>query len=227
MALLVSFGVSIVLAMTTIVRAELKDYVDSQTLVAAEADLTKVDPAALEPWLRQLMAAAGLSGTNGSTLKAEDVDKAMSEMKRWLGDVASAGGRHIYLVTQFDMIRAGGFSPFGGMAIILPAEAGGDAHKLAALINSGRADGPTSRPVPNYQGRDMSMYVPRAEVLNGNIAVFGTPSAIKYVTRIKAVDRPDVDAALTAIGDSPIKILIAPDAVDSKSHDGGLAAEDF
>src|SRR6185437_13395112 len=106
-----------VLAMSTVVRADLKDYVDSQTLLAGEADLTKIDPAALEPWLRQMMTAAGMTGNGAAAVKPQDVDKTMSEMKRWLGDVASAGGKHIYIVTQFDLIK------MGGVAIIIPAEA--------------------------------------------------------------------------------------------------------
>ena len=187
-------GLSIVLAMSTVVCADLKDYVDSQTLLAGEADLTKVDPAALEPWLRADDDRRGHDRERRWALKPEDIDKAMSEMKRWLGDVAKAGGKHIYVVTQFDIIK------MGGVAIIIPAEAGGDANKLAALLNSGRPDGPTSRPAQNVNGRDFSMYIPRSQVVNGNLAVFGTPNAINYIKNLKPAARPDVEAALESSG---------------------------
>ena len=58
-------------------------------------------------------------------------------------------------------------------------------------------------------GQDMSRYFPRSEVVNSNVAVFGTPAAIQYVKGLKPASRPDVDEALSAIGDSPIRIVVA------------------
>src|SRR5687767_9144772 len=82
-------------------RADLKQFIDEQTLFAAEADLTKVNSPAVEQWLKQLLATAGLIGDGGAgALPAGQVDLMAKETKRWLADVAAAGGKRVYMVTN-------------------------------------------------------------------------------------------------------------------------------
>src|SRR5688500_5416563 len=164
-------------------RADRKQFVDERTLFVAEADLTKVDPAVVEPWVRNLLKAAGVIDSPTAP-PASEVDLVATECKRWLADVAAAGGKRVYVVTNADIVND------GPMAIVIPAEAGGDAKKLASLLSSGRADGSTNQPTSGRPPR----YARQAQVVNGNVAVFGTSRLIEYVRKLKPVDRPDVNA---------------------------------
>src|SRR3954471_13659957 len=127
-------------------RADLKQYIDNSTIFAGEADLTKVDPAGLEQWMRQAMTACGLIGKNPTALKPEEVESFMSTMKRGMGDFTASGGKQIYIVTQMELIKD------GGIAVIVPAGPRGDAKKLAALLFSGNVNGPTSMPAAQNRG---------------------------------------------------------------------------
>ena len=184
-------------------RAGVEQFVDAQTVTAGEADLTRVDPAAIEPWLREVMAATGFT-KSADAQQLGEMNAAIASPKRWLSDVAAAGGKHIYAVAQ------GVFARNGQVAIIIPVEPGGDGKKLAALLFSGRANGPTSMSSRNVRGGPV--YPFSAEVVGDNLAVWGTSTVITSIKNIKPMSRPDLAAAMKALGESPIKIAIAPGA---------------
>ena len=183
-------------------RADLQQYVDGRTMMAAQADLTKIDPVALETWMRQMMAASGMT-TGPFALKPEQVDAQMAFVRKWLGDVVAAGGKEIYTVSWDDVSHG------PPVAVILPAAPGGDVNKLASLLADGGPDGPMSAPQKNRQllGPGSRDWV---QVLNDNLVVAGGANAINYIKNLKPAPRPDITEALTAAGDSPIKIAIAP-----------------
>ena len=181
--------VAALIALTPLLaRADLKEFVNEETLFAAEADLTKVDSVLVEQWLRQLVAAAGLIGDEPAALPADRVDLMARESKRWLADIAAAGGKHIYIVTGEERIKDGQF------VVIIPAEAGGDANKLASLLFSGRADGPTSLSADAARQRGRGAFVPRAQVI-GNLAVWGAGGSTDAMRNFKPAPRHDITAA--------------------------------
>ncbi len=190
-----------------IARADLRAYLDDQTTVAAEADLSKVDPAALEQWLRQVMTAMGVTGGNNPS--PADVDRQMTDMKNWLADFSKSGGSHLYLVSTDEIMKD------GAAAVIAPVGKSGNAKAMASLLFSGKTDDPTSRPAQNRKNGG-PLYSVRAEVLDdGQTVVHGTGGAIEHVRRLQLQPtlRPELAAALTAAEKSGAvaHLLIVPD----------------
>ena len=194
--------------LSAIARADLRAYLDDQTTVAGDADLSKVDPAALEQWLRQVIGALGV--TAGDERAAADVDRGIADMKRWLADFTKAGGSHIYLVTTDEIMKD------GSAAIIAPVEKNrGNAKAMASLLFSGKTDGPTSRPAQNRRNGG-PLYSVRAEVLDdGQTVVHGTGGAIEHVRHLQLQPtlRPELGLALTAADKTGAvaKLIIVPD----------------
>jgi prepilin-type processing-associated H-X9-DG protein len=182
-------------------KADLKDYIDEQTTFAGEVDLTKVDLAALEKWLREMADAIGAFEDNDRARAG--FEKAIAESKRWVGEFVRAGGTKIYLVTTEELMKD------GAVAIIAPAERG-KAGPLASMLFSGKPDGPTSR--PNMTRENTGRLYPQwAEVIrDGKAAVYGTGNARKYAKAVTPKDQPDLTAALAAVGDVPAKMAFVP-----------------
>lgn len=181
-------------------RADLKQYIDAGTLMAGEVDLTKADFATIDPWVRQAMTAAGLLGNSPSAVKPAELDGSMAAAKKVVADLRAAGATKIYFVTQLDLLKN------GGVAVIAPIAAGGDAKKVAAIFFSGRADGPTSQPAVD---RGQSRFQRAAVVLPGNVVVHGSLAAVNYVKTLHPIDRTDLNAGLAAMGDVPVKFVVA------------------
>jgi hypothetical protein len=181
-------------------RADLKQYIDEQTMIAGEADLTKVNGPQVEAFMRDIIKEAGLTAGQDPAMSEADVTKAVGHVNRVLTEVSKAGGQQVYVVTHLGLMKTGGF------AVIVPAAPGGDAKKLASLLFSGRSDGPT-----RVEGADArAQFAWSSEVINGNVAVLGTGAAITYARMVRPASRPDMEAGLNATAGTPIRAVFAP-----------------
>src|SRR4051794_14044441 len=124
-----------------------------------------------------------------------------AEAKRWVEDFKKAGGSKIYVIGGGDNFER------RGPALFAPAT-DANAKPLASLLFSGKLDGPTK-----YQNmNDPRNQLPRAEVVPGKGAVWGSGESVNYVKTLTPANRPDFTAALKAVGDAPARMIFAPDA---------------
>lgn len=190
--------ISLVLCLAFSTRASIDQFIDDRTVIAGEIDFSSVDPGALEAFLleagRNLMAREpGSPEAKEQHLKAE-----LAGTLRFVNDFKALGGTKLYLVSTWALM------PQSGPVLIAPV-ADEQAKAMAALLESGSADGPATR--PGARGAN----VQRGEAIPGLGAVRGTEAAIAYVRAIQPKERPDLKAALAAAGAAPLRIAIAID----------------
>src|SRR5688500_14427541 len=79
-------------------RADITRFINEGTVVAAEADLTKLDGAAIEAFVMQLAKAAGVVGPDALHMKEAEAKAGIGKGTKWINDVKQAGATTIYLV---------------------------------------------------------------------------------------------------------------------------------
>ena len=112
--------------------AGIERFVDDRTALAAQADLTKADPTAIDQWVTETFKAANLMAPAGPGPTDAELRQGMDRMKRWLADAKAQGATNVYIVAADEMTR---FNPF---AVIFPvddakAKAEADARLKAAI----------------------------------------------------------------------------------------------
>jgi prepilin-type processing-associated H-X9-DG protein len=183
-----------VLAVQQPARADINKYIDDKTVIAARADLTKVDATALATFLRELATNAGMIGPNAVRPGGEaEFNAGMAMMVMWINQAKTAGVTEVYALGD-----AAGMEQ-GPPLIVMPVP-DDKADAVAALI-----------PVPPQRGRPNPRQ-PQVQTIAGVGVVFGTPGQVERFRAIKPAMRPEIDAALKAGGAAPIKLALAFDA---------------
>ena len=185
--------------LTSPARAGVEQFIDDQTILAGEIDLSRVDAAAMETFLFDAAKSLTKLEPGRADEKEKELRAALADFSRFLTEFKQHGGKTLYVVTTSRLLKD------GGIAVVAPAP-DDQAKSMAALLFSGSATGPTSAPEPRGH------HPQRAEVVPGLGAVRGTGGAIEYIKTVRPQERPDLKAALTAAGEAPVKIAFAPDA---------------
>ena len=178
---------------TSAAGADVSRFVDQKTFLAAEADLTKVDAAALDAFLLRMAEAMGVAGEQPFQTPRAEVQPSLAVVSKWINDMKQAGVSELYAVADFARIE---HPP----TIIIPVP-DDKAAAVSALVPRPRADvGP----------RDSRM--PAVETVPGVGVVFAAPAAIADLKALKPAPRPDLAAALKAAGAAPIRLAVSFDA---------------
>jgi hypothetical protein len=179
---------------------QIAPFVDQQTIAVVHLDTQRLDADALHKKLEALTGTAKLDAQQQQ--QADDaIGLAMPVLKKGLVDFKKAGARHVYFVfTMSDILSSPGFA-------VVPLEQGADAKAIAALLFSGRTDGPTSLG-PNQTG-----WPETAEEVKGAV-VLGTRGMIKRLGERKPEALATLEPAFAAAGDAPFgAVILMPDDV--------------
>ncbi|MEA2733931.1 MAG: hypothetical protein QOE14_382, partial [Humisphaera sp.] len=172
-------------------RGQIAKFITEQTIVAGEADLTKVDGAAIESFLMNLAKAAGVAGAGELQTPEAEVKADLGKATKWINDVKAAGATSVYLLMDSRAMQR------TGPVLIIPVS-DDKAAALAALIPvPGGAQPPRGRPNPN---------MPQATVVPGVGVIWGAPGSVNAVKAVKPAPRADLTAAFKAAGTAPIKL---------------------
>jgi prepilin-type processing-associated H-X9-DG protein len=187
-------------------RAGIEKFIDDKTILAGEADLTRLDADAVSKWASETFKTAHLLGPEGPGPTEAELTTAMAEFKRWLADAKAQGASVVYLIAADD---AGPGKPF---VTIVPCEDAAKAKAIASLMYSGTTTGPSSPPAPpaGQAGEPYVRFSERAEVVAGVGVMRGTANRIAAARAVVPKPRPDLDAALKAAGKAPVKLAVAP-----------------
>ena len=182
--------------------AQITRFINEQTVVAAEADLTKLDAAQIEKFLMELGKSAGMIGPNALQTKEAEAKAELAKGTKWITDAKQAGATAVYVVMD-----SAGMQRFGPAVIIPVPDA--KAAAVAKLIPFPAADGgpkpagtqpAAARPGPNQQ---------QVATIPGVGVVFGAGGSVNAVKAIKPAPRADLDAALKQAAAAPIKVAFA------------------
>ncbi|MEA2711044.1 MAG: hypothetical protein QOF78_3645 [Phycisphaerales bacterium] len=177
-------------------RGQIAKFITDQTIVAGEADLTKVDGAAIESFLMNLAKAAGVAGAGELQTPEAEVKADLGKATKWINDVKAAGATSVYLLMDSRAMQR------TGPVLIIPVS-DDKAAALAALIPvPGGPQPPRGRPNPN---------MPQATVVPGVGVIWGAPGSVNAVKAVKPAPRADLTAAFKAAGTAPIKLAFALD----------------
>ena len=180
--------------------AAIAPFIDEQTLVIVRIDMTRIDPAAIA---KQVLAYAKSSGLADKDPK--QFEKAIAGPQKiateWIEAFRKAGGKDIYMVFSLAYnIR----EPFFW---VVPLGEGANAKAISALLVSGKADGPASRP-----GTHQRSFFPRARTsATLHKAVCAAPaSTLEALRRLRPHARPNLAKAFAAAGDTAVQALVLP-----------------
>jgi hypothetical protein len=98
-------------------------YVDSQTLILAHVDFTRLNPEALIAKFAE-----------PAKLAPQDIAVLTEPARQWLADFTKAGGKDLYVVASMADFPG---EPF----VIVPLDAAADARALSALMSLKKTDG--------------------------------------------------------------------------------------
>ena len=197
------------LAMTpTVASAQVTRFINDQTVMAGEADLTKLDAAQIEQFLMQLAKVAGIVGPNPLQTKEPEVQQSLAQGTKWVNDAKQAGATAIYLIMD-----ARGMQRYGPTIIIPVPDAKAPAvAKLIPLPAAGGGGGgggggakpagtqPAAPPNPNQQ---------QVTTIPGVGVVFGAGANLATIRALKPAPRADFDAAFKQAAAAPIKVAFA------------------
>src|SRR5687768_5267005 len=189
------------------VRADITRFINEQTLVAAEADLTKLDPAAIETFLMELAKASGVVGANAMQTKEAEAKQHLGVGTKWVNDVKRAGATSIYLIMDSGVMQRYGptiiipvpDAKAAAVAKLIPTP-GNAAAAAAGTQPAGAGAGAATQPA-----RKMNPGEPQAATVPGIGVVFGPTANVNAVKALKPAPRPDLAAAFKNAGAAPIK----------------------
>jgi hypothetical protein len=179
----------------------LSPFVTAGTLLIARADLSRFDPAAADAALIEA-AQSALGAVNCRPLISV-FDPHLPDAQRWLADFRTAGGKIVYAVAFL-----GDPASMPGV-LIVPVSQGADAKAIAALLVSGRADGPDHRDDIGLIDDNQHPVGLEAILLNGDI-VFGAVPQVEKMKAVRPVDRPLLADAMDSLGDAPFEVVFSP-----------------
>src|SRR5687768_6624455 len=183
------------MATPAVVRADITKFINEQTLLAAEADLTKVDGPAIEAFLIELAKAAGIVGPGAMQAKEAEARAELAKATKWINDVKQAGAKSIYLVMD-----STGMQRYGPTVIIPVPDA--QAPAIAKLI-----------PVPPQQpGRPQHPGMTQVQTIPGVGVAFGAAANMTTLKALKPAPRADLATAFKTAGAAPIRAAFGLDA---------------
>jgi len=179
----------------TIARADIAKFINEQTVLVGEADLTKVDGAALEATALELAKTAGIIGAPGAATEAE-AKQHLGQASKWINDIKQAGATSICIVMDSTAMQR------TGPTVIIPVS-DDKAAAIAKLIPlPGGAQPAPARPNPG---------MPQVVTVPGVGVMFGATASVNVIKALKPAPRADLSAALTNAGNAPIRLAFALD----------------
>lgn len=176
-------------------------FIDDQTVAVGWLDTNRLDLPAVEALVVELAKAVG--DDEGEHSVVAQVAGFKTFAQSWLEAFHQAGGRDLYAVASLiDLPKSD--KPF----LVVPIYPGADAQKLAALLFSGRLDGPTGQSADATGGAYPQMTVERF----GSAVVLGAGQTIARLHALKPVARPELGTALGATPDASLRIAVIPTA---------------
>ncbi len=171
-------------------------YVDNQTLLAGRLDVSKIDTAAIETYINQMLA--------DQHVQVPDEMRQGISMGRMAADGMLArfkalGGDRVYVLVSFP----DAWPAMQPLAVLIPIGAGGDIQGMEALVKSLPVAGPQPA---NGQASGVTI-----EPLNDHLLYAGSTVAYKRLQTIHAQPRPDLETALAG-SSSAASVVIAPTA---------------
>ncbi len=181
--------------------AAVAPYLDDQVIGVAHVDPTRIDVEAFfEEGVAMLVKAEGAvpAGAGMEQEVRTAIAKARPIYEKWIAEFTRAGGRELYVVFSLaDFPRKPVF-------VIAPVKEGGDHRAVAALLYSGRPDGPTN----DQHGLDRAD-IEISERL-GEVVFAGSRKALARLKTLTPTPRAELAAAFKAAGDTTAQILLIP-----------------
>ena len=174
--------------------ADISQFINEQTVFAGEADLTKLDAAAIEATLMELAKAAGITGPDALQMKEAEAKANIGVATKWIDDVKQAGAKSIYLVMD-----STGMERYGPTVIIPATDA--QAPAIAKLV-------PIQPPPPGQPG---GPHRPQVTTIPGVGVMFGATANVTRMKNFKPAPRADLAAGFKSAGAAPIKLAFALD----------------
>jgi hypothetical protein len=162
----------------------LRPYLDNQTLLVVHIDTAKIDSAAFEKFVQEMLDTAKVTSMDEFIGNAH---QASATAGKFLTQFTKLGGRHVY--TLFAISDIGPEMAPG--AILIPLEAGADPKAMIDFLKG--------------------QFPPAAiEPVSDNLLLFGDADAVEKLKAIKAQPRPEIESALTAAPASALSVIAAP-----------------
>jgi len=177
-------------------------FIDEQTIAVAHVDTTRVDLDAIESLITTIVrdAEPDATATHPALTCLAEVKQTA---QKWIADFVRAGGRDIYLVASLADLPEGN-KPF----VIVPLSSRADSRAIAALLCSGRADGPTSAPAGESGAAYPDMVCEQVDQ-----AMFaGSRRTLERLRGMKPAPRPELARAFETAGDAAAQVLVLPTA---------------
>jgi hypothetical protein len=202
---------------------------DPQSIAFARLDLTKIDPETLERSLH-----AYVADLRPKQFAADLAERNIRNLATRLRRLKQLKVEQVYLVitlfgvgAQYDVLL---HDPDSHIYAVVAVPAGVDPLEVAKVIAEDPPGARVTRIEKDAAGNPrvwrakgapesawLALHFHSAVHLNvaeyGNVVIAGSPDVLEYVAGQKAVQRPSLPAALTAAGDGPLQVVVAPPAV--------------
>jgi prepilin-type processing-associated H-X9-DG protein len=179
---------------------DISKFINEQTVLAIDVDLTKLDGAAIAATLMDLSKAAGITGAEPMQMSEAEAKQGLAHATGWINDAKAAGAKSMFIVMDSAAMQRTGPT----MIIPVPDD---KAAAIAKMI-------PTPGGPPQQQqgpGRRATPNMPQGTVVPGVGVVWALPAGVSSVKAIKPAPRAELTAAFKAAGAAPIKLAFALD----------------
>ena len=166
-------------------------FIDDMTVAIGRLALSRVDMEAIWAVVVELL-------PERERQDVKEMAKTKQFVRRWIKAFLAAGGRDIFWVGSLADI------PPKPLLLVAPLQSGADARTIRALLYSGRADGPVSRPAEKKHGP-----LDDTSLIHG-AAVHAHRQVLERVAALKPDPRPELAKAFAAAGDTAVQVLILP-----------------
>lgn len=189
------------------VPSRIAPFFSGHTFVVVRADLSRIDAAATEQWVRDL-AKVIHTDPKGREEQLKQFEGVSTQLKAWLADFKKAGGEQIYVVVAF---RDGDMTPL----TVVPIDEKDDAPALQRLLTP-----------QDEQPAGAKM----ATAVIHNAVVLGPADQLEALRQAPRGDTKDVDQALADGKDAAVQVVFVPTKALLALFDGqqmpkGLDAE--
>ncbi len=152
--------------------------------------------------LAKLDVQTSLKRTLGKAADDAELDGPIKAVSGWVDGLKKAGAKDLFiLVDPTDMP--------GYPTAVVPLVGGGDAKAITAVFLG--------------EGANVPLRWPACETIR-NAVVAGTPAALARIKNAKAVDRPELAAALKAGGDAAIRVAVVPSNTQRRAVEESMPA---
>jgi hypothetical protein len=162
-------------------------FFSGHTFVVVRADLSKIDPAATEQWVRDIarVVRTDPKGQEEQILQFQGIS---TQVKAWLAEFKKAGGEQIYVVAAY---REGEMTPL----TVVPIDEGDNVPALQRLLTP-----------QDQQPVDAKM----ATAVMHNAVVLGPSNQLEALRQAPRGDTKDVDQALADGMDAAVQVVFVP-----------------